>query len=74
MKKRVSLALALVGEINGIPFDVKRAFDYDALPYKFLEMPAANSNYRELLRKMMGELADEIVAKLPAVRGSTTAR
>ena len=61
-----SVHVQLVGEINGVPFDVKRAFDYDSLPYKFLEMPAANSTYRELMRKMMGEMADEIVAKLPA--------
>lgn len=61
-----SVHVHLVGEINGAPFDVKRAFDYDGLPYKFLEMPAANSTYRELLRKMMDEIADEIVAKLPA--------
>jgi hypothetical protein len=59
-----SVHVHLAGEINGIPFDVKRAFDYDGLPYKFQEMPAANSTYRELLRKAMGELADEIVAKL----------
>lgn len=62
-----SVHVHLAGEINGVPFDVKRAFDYDLLPYKFLEMPAANSTYRELLRKMLGEMADEIVAKLPAV-------
>jgi hypothetical protein len=61
-----SVHVHLAGEINGVPFDVKRAFDYDLLPYKFLEMPAANSTYRELLRKMLGDMADEIVAKLPA--------
>ena len=61
-----SVHVHLAGEINGVPFDLKRAFDYDGLPYKFLEMPAANSTYRERLRKMMGEMADEIVAKLPA--------
>ena len=63
-----SVHVHLAGEINGVPFDVRRAFDYDGLPYKFLEMPAANSTYRERLRKMMGEMADEIVAKLPAAR------
>ena len=64
----------LAGEINGVPFDVIRAFDYDGLPYKFREMPAANSTYRALLRMMMGELADEIVAKVPAAGETTTAR
>ncbi|HEY6123127.1 MAG TPA: hypothetical protein VIV63_00635 [Steroidobacteraceae bacterium] len=59
-----SVHIHLAGTINGVPFDVKRAFDYDGLPYKFLEMPAANNTYRELLRKLMGEMADEIVAKL----------
>ena len=59
-----SVHVHLAGEINGVPFNASRAFDYDLLPYKFLEMPAANSTYRELLRKMMDELADEIVAKL----------
>ena len=61
-----SVRVHLTGQINGVPFDVKRAFDYDGLPYKFTEMPSANSTYRELLHKMMGDVADAIVAKLPA--------
>jgi hypothetical protein len=69
-----SVHVQLAGEINGVPFDVSRAFDYDGLPYKFTEMPAANSTYREYLRKMMAEMADEIVAKLPAASEPTTAR
>lgn len=60
-----SLHLRLAGEINGVPFEVSRAFDYDGLKRKFSEMPSANATYRELLQKAMGELADEIVARLP---------
>ena len=69
-----SVHVQLVGEINGVPFDVSRAFDYDGLPFKFGQMPASNSTYRELLRKMMNEMADEIVAKLPAASEPTTAQ
>jgi hypothetical protein len=66
-----SLHVRISGEINGVPFDVKRAFNYDGLPYRFTEMPSANATYRDLLRKAMAEIADEIVARLPAKAAST---
>ncbi|HEU5136461.1 MAG TPA: hypothetical protein VFU13_15025 [Steroidobacteraceae bacterium] len=61
-----SVHVQLAGEINGVPFDSSRAFDYDGLPYKFTEMPSANGKYREFMRRIMAEIADEIVARLPA--------
>jgi hypothetical protein len=61
-----SLLVRLVGNINDIPFDVSRGFDYQDLKYGFTEMPAANSEYRERLRRALAEIVDEIAAKIPA--------
>ena len=61
-----SVNVQVAGEINGVAFDVSRRFDYDGLPYKELtQMPSDNPTYRERMQKLMDEIADEIVAKLP---------
>jgi len=61
-----SVNVHVVGEINGVPFNASRSFPYDGLPYKELtQMPSANPTYRELMHRLMDEIADEIVAKLP---------
>jgi hypothetical protein len=62
-----SMNVHVAGEINGVPFNASRGFDYSGLPYKGLtQMPSDNPTYRELMHKLMDEIADEIVAKLPA--------
>jgi len=61
-----SVNVKVAGEINGEPFNASRGFEYDGLPYKFSEMPSDNPTYRELMHKLMNEIADEIVAKLPS--------
>jgi hypothetical protein len=61
-----SVHLRLTGEINGTPFDVARVFDYDGLPHQAFQLPSSGGRYRELLRNSMNEIADAIVAKLPA--------
>lgn len=62
-----SVLVRLVGDINGVPFDVSRDFDYSDLPYGFTEMPASNPAYRERLKLAMRAIADEIATKnLPA--------
>jgi hypothetical protein len=61
-----SVLVRLMGDINGVPFDVSRRFDYSDLPYGFTEMPAANPTYRERLRVAMIAIVDEIAAKIPA--------
>lgn len=61
-----SMNVHVAGEINGVPFNASRGFDYSGLPYKFSQMPSDNPTYRELMHKLMNEIADEIVAKLPA--------
>jgi len=62
-----SMNVQVAGEINGVPFNTSRGFDYSGLPYKELtQMPSDNPTYRELMHKLMDEIADEIVAKLPA--------
>lgn len=62
-----SMHLRLSGEINGVPFDVARVFDYDGLPYKSFQMPSSGARYRELLWNSMDQVADEIVARLSVV-------
>lgn len=59
-----SVHLRITGEINGEPFDVSRMFDYENMRYGFTQMPSANETYRETLRRQLGEMADEIAAKL----------
>lgn len=62
-----SVLVRLVGDINGVPFDASREFDYSDLRYGFAEMPASNPTYRERLKLAMRAIADEIAAKsLPA--------
>jgi hypothetical protein len=61
-----SVLVRVVGDVNGVPFDVSRRFDYSDLPYGFNEMPSANPGYRERLRRAMLEIADEIAAMIPA--------
>jgi hypothetical protein len=58
-----SVLVRLVGDINGVPFDVSREFDYSDLPYGFAEMPASNPAYRERLKLAMRAIADEIAGK-----------
>lgn len=60
------VVVQVMGQINGIPFDASREFEYADLRY--LNLPAENPAYRERLRKAMGEIADEIVVKLPATQ------
>ena len=61
-----SMNVQLAGEINGVPFNATRGFDYSGLPYNGLtQMPSDNPTYRALMQKLMNEIADEIVAKLP---------
>lgn len=60
-----SVLVRLVGDINGVPFDISRRFDYSDLPYGFTEMPSANPGYRERLRLAMLAIADELAAKIP---------
>jgi hypothetical protein len=60
-----SVLVRLSGEINGVPFDLSRGFDYEDLPYTALtEMPAANPTYRERMTNAVNEIADELVALL----------
>jgi hypothetical protein len=58
-----SVLVRLVGDINGVPFDVSRDFDYSDLPYGLTEMPASNPTYRERLKFAMRAIAVEICAK-----------
>lgn len=57
-----SVFIRVIGQINGVPFDIFREFDYSDL--KFSNLPAENPAYIERLRKVMDEIADEIVTKL----------
>lgn len=60
-----SVLVRLTGEVNGLPFDLSRRFDYEDLPYNTLtEMPAANPTYRERMTNALDEIADELVALL----------
>lgn len=60
-----SVLIRLAGEINGVPFDLSRRFDYEDLPYNALiEMPATNPAYRQRMTDAMNELADELAALL----------
>ncbi|HKE96177.1 MAG TPA: hypothetical protein VKB34_17850, partial [Povalibacter sp.] len=63
-----SVLIRLQGEINGMPFEASRSFDYSNLSYRFNEMPAANPQYRAQFQQAMNEIADEIVAKLVAAQ------
>jgi len=57
----------VVGEVRTTdPFDITRRFDYSDLRWKFMELPAANEEYRNRLRKALDEIADEIVSLLRA--------
>ena len=57
-----SVLVRLAGEINGVPFDLSRRFDYEDLPYKTLtELPAANPKYRARMTNAVNEIADELV-------------
>jgi hypothetical protein len=67
-----SVFVRLVGDINGVPFDASREFDYSDLPHGFVEMPASNPAYRERLKRAMRAIADEIAANLPATSLPTT--
>jgi len=56
-----SVVVRVVGGVAGRSFDITRRFDYSDLKWKFLELPAASAEYRDRLRKALGEIADEIV-------------
>lgn len=60
-----SVLVRVVGRLGADPFDISRRFDYSDLRWKFMEMPAANAEYRARLRKALGEIADDIRAKVP---------
>ena len=61
------IVVRVVGSLgSAIPFDISRNFDYSDLTWKFTELPAANPEYRDRLRKALGEIADEICKKMPA--------
>lgn len=59
-----SLFIRVIGQINDVPFDLTRAFDYSDL--KYTNLPSENPAYLDRLRKAMEEIADEMVTKLPA--------
>jgi hypothetical protein len=60
-----SVLVRLAGEMNGVPFDLSRRFDYEDLPYNTLsELPAANLEYRERMTNAVDEIADELVRLL----------
>jgi len=60
-----TVVLVLTGDINGVPFDVSRRFDYGTL-YRFPRLPSSSSTYRELLRSRLEEIIDEILNKIGA--------
>jgi hypothetical protein len=53
------------GSVGRYSFEVIRTFDYSDLRWKFTELPAANAEYRERLRRALGEVADELVQRIP---------
>jgi hypothetical protein len=53
------------GKSGDAPFDARRQFDYSDLQWRFTELPAHNAEYRERLRKALGEIADEIAKTIP---------
>jgi hypothetical protein len=55
-----TVVLHLSGEINGVPFDSSRQFDYGTL-YSFPNTPSSSASYRALLRSRLEEAIDEIV-------------
>jgi hypothetical protein len=55
-----SVLVRVAGRFGADPFDTSRRFDYSDLRWKFMEMPSANAEYRDRLRKALGEIADEI--------------
>jgi hypothetical protein len=57
-----SVLIQATGEVDGKPFDVKRGFDYSALPVPFPQMPAYNTEYVVRFKRAFDEIADEIVA------------
>ena len=58
-----SVLIQVSGEVDGKPFDVKRAFDYSALPVPFPQMPAYNIGYVVLFKRAFDEIADEIASR-----------
>jgi len=60
------VVVRVVGSLrSAIPFDISRSFDYSDLTWKLTELPAANPEYRDRLRKALGEIADEISEMIP---------
>jgi hypothetical protein len=60
-----SVLIRLEGEINGVPFDLSRRFDYEDVPYNALsELPASNPAYRQRMTNALDEIADELAALL----------
>ena len=58
-----SVLVRVTGEINGVPFDLSRHFDYEDLPYNTLTaLPSANPTYRKRMTRALEEIADELVA------------
>jgi hypothetical protein len=60
-----SVLVFLQADVGGNYVKVSRRFDYSDLKWKFTELPAANAEYRNRLRKALGEIADEIVERMP---------
>ncbi len=58
-----SVQIQVAGDLDGKPFDVKRRFDYSALPVPFPQMPAYNPEYVVLFKRAFEEIADEIAGK-----------
>jgi hypothetical protein len=58
-----SVLVRLAGEINGVPFDLSRGFDYEDLPYNALtDLPAANPAYRHRMANAIKEIVEELAA------------
>jgi hypothetical protein len=55
-----TVVLRLAGDINGMPFDLSRDFDYGTL-YRFPDRPSSSVRYRELLRSRLDEIIDQLV-------------
>ncbi|HET9474915.1 MAG TPA: phosphatase PAP2 family protein [Steroidobacteraceae bacterium] len=58
-----TVVLRLAGEVNGMPFDATRQFDYGTL-YSFPDSPSSSPAYRALLHSRLELLLDEIVNKV----------
>lgn len=55
-----TVVLRLAGDINGVPFDVSRQFDYGTL-YRSPRKPASYPAYQALLRSRLEQIIDKIV-------------